>query len=121
MGIITDLSISKGAEGEWTIDGVPTVAEISFSIKDMYDGMFMSKSTDFGDRNILSNTTELDYIANSCGININDQEIGRTLKMYLALGFLSGGAIKDRIQIGIFGNINQFFNQKIHNIFGFFD
>ena len=121
MGIITDLSISKGAEGEWTIDGVPTVAEISFSIKDMYDGMFMSKSTDFGDRNILSNTTELDYIANSCGININDQEVGRTLKMYLALGFLSGGAIKDRIQIGIFGNINQFFNQKIHNIFGFFD
>ena len=121
MGIITDLSISKGAEGEWTIDGIPTVAEVSFSIKDMYDGMFMSKATDIADKNILSNTTELDYIANSCGVNINDQAIGRTLKMYLTLGFLSGGSIKDRIQIGIFGNIQQFFNQKIHNIFGYFD
>lgn len=121
MGIITDLSISKGSEGEWTIDGIPTVAEISFSIKDMYDGMFMSRSADIGDRNILSNTTELDYIANSCGININDQEVSRTLKMYLALGFLSAGNITDKIQIGIFGNIQQFFNQKVHNIFGVFD
>lgn len=118
MGIITSLSISKGAEGEWTQDGLPTVAEISFDIEDLYDNMFMSSGAAQGDfSGIMSNITELDYIANSCGVNINDHEIARTIQMYAALGF---GTIKDEIQIGIFGNIQQFFNQKIQNIFGMF-
>jgi hypothetical protein len=116
MGIITDLSVTKGAEGEWTLDGIPTVAEVSFSVKDMYDGMFMSK--DLGLSNaILSNVTELDYIANSCGININDQEVARTFKIYAGL---TAGSIKDRVTNGIFGNVAQFFNQKMANIFGVF-
>jgi hypothetical protein len=117
MGIITDLSITKGAEGEWTKDGLPTVAEVSFSIKDMYESLFMS-TAGIGSSGIMSNISELDYIANSCGINVNDQEIGRTIKMYIALNFT--GNIKDRIQIGIFGNIAQYFNQKLNNLFGVF-
>lgn len=119
MGIISDLSITKGAEGEWTKDGIPTVADVSFTIKDLYQNLFMSYAKTEGDSNIMSNITELDYIANSCGVNINDHEIGRTLKMYVALEFT--GRIEDAIQIGIFGNLSQFFNQKLNNIFGAFN
>lgn len=119
MGIITNLDISKGSEGEWTQDGLPTVADVSFQIKDLYDGMFMSKGSDWGPgEGIMSNITELDYIANSCGININDHEIGRTIKMFLA--FNTKLAIKDQIELGIFGNFQQFFAKKIQNIFGMF-
>jgi hypothetical protein len=118
MGIMTGLSITKGAEGEWTPDGIPTVAEVSFEIKDLYDGMFMSKATDTRDINIMSNITELDYIANSCGVNVNDQEVYRTIKMYKALNFT--GNFEDKISIGIFANIGQYFNQKMNDLFGVF-
>ena len=81
MGIITDLSITKGAEGEWTIDGLPTVAEINFTIKDLYDGLSMTQRGLTPLDGILSNTAELDYIANSCGVNINEQHTNKLLHL----------------------------------------
>ena len=118
MGILTDLSITKGAEGEWTIDGLPTVVDVSFTIKDLYDGMMMSSGQDSGDMSIMSNITELDYIANSCGINVNEPEIIRNLKMYFTLGFATN--IGDKITIGIFNKAAQSLNTKIQKIFGVF-
>lgn len=118
MGIITDMSISKGSDGEWTPDGLPTTAEISFEIKDLYNSLSMSTQEVEDDKGILSNIAELDYIANSCGININEPEIGRTIKMAITLGFTS--KIKDKVTMNIFGNIGQYFNQKVQNIFGTF-
>lgn len=117
MGIITDLNITKGAEAEWSVDGIPTVAEVSFTIKDLYDGMSMSTSEEVGKLNILSNTAELDYIANSCGVNINDQDVLRTIKMASMLGYAS---LKDLVEINIFGEISQWWDQKMQNVFGAF-
>lgn len=118
MGIIPGLSVTKGDEGEWTVDGIPTVANVSFEIKDLYEGMYMSKiSKDGKAQGILSNIQELDYIANSCGINVNDQEVMRMIKLVTALQVSN---INDKITLGIFGNISQFFNQKMNNIFGVF-
>ena len=118
MGIIDSLSITKGAEGEWTIDGLPTVVDINFSIKDLYTQLSMS-SNDLGDDiSIMSNTAELDYIANACGININEPDIVRTIKMYATLGFTT--RITDSITIGLFGTFMQSANQKINDIFGRF-
>ncbi len=118
MGIISGLNITKGEEGEWTVDGLPTVANISFDIKDLYSGLYMSKSLAQGKtQGILSNIQELDYIANSCGINVNDHEIGRMIKMAAALT-LTG--IQDKVSLGIFANIGQHFNNKAQQIFGVF-
>ena len=118
MGIMTGLSITKGAECEWTVNGIPTVADISFEIKDLYEGMFMSRAEDPLDFGILSNITELDYIANSCGININDQEVTRTFRLFTVLKIEN--RIRDIIANGIMGNITQFFNQQLNNLFGVF-
>lgn len=118
MGIVDSMSFTKGSDGEWTDDGLPTVIEISMGIKDLYNGMFMSKQEIAGDMSILSNITELDYIANMCGININEPDVRRTVEMYLSLGFVSN--IKDRVQIGIWGGLTQWTNQKLQNIFGKF-
>jgi hypothetical protein len=117
MGIIPGLSITKGEEGEWTLDGIPTVANVSFEIKDLYDGMYMSRQTFDHKYDIMSNVQELDYIANSCGVNVNDHEIIRTIKMYTALGFSN---VTDKVTINIFGQVSQYFNQKVQNIFGKF-
>ena len=66
----------------------------------------------------MSNITELDYIANSCGININDQEIMRTFKLWSVLNLEN--TFSDSIANGIFGNVMQFFNQQLNNLFGMF-
>lgn len=116
MGIVTDLSVTKGTEGEWTIYGVPTVAEISFSIKDMYDGMFMSATQGPFDLSVFNNVSELDYIANSCGINLHDQEIARVVDLYKSLNIY--GTVPDIIELDTIGGIQQWMNQRLDNIFG---
>lgn len=118
MGIMTDLTITKGAEAEWTVDGIPTVAEVQFSIKDLYEGMFMSRHTDSGGMGLMSNITELDYIANSCGININDQEVERTFKLWSTLKLQN--VYNDKVTHNVFGSIMQSFNQKLNDLFGAF-
>ena len=117
MGIITDLNITKGTEGEWTKDGLPTVAEVSFTIKDLYDVLYIS-TTDLGNLNIMNNISELDYIANSCGININDHDLGRTIKMFTALNVT--GNVKDTVQLKVEGKIYQSMIQKVQDVFGAF-
>lgn len=118
MGIITSLELSKGQECEWTPDGLPTVAEISFTIKDLYDVLSMSKGgIDTVDKGILHNIAELDYIATSCGININEPEVGRTIKMATMIGLVDN--VKDKFTMNMFADITQFFNSKIENIFTF--
>lgn len=118
MGIITDMSFSRGSDGEWTDDGLPTTVEVSLDIKDLYSNMFMSKQTLKKDTTILSNISELDYIGNMCGININEPDVRRTVEMFITLGFTS--TIKDKIQLDIFGKMVQWANQKVQNIFGRF-
>ena len=118
MGIMTGLSITKGTECEWTYDGLPTIADVSFEIKDLYQTMYMSKSDDVGVMSIMSNVAELDYIANSCGININDQEVLRSFKLWKLLKF--DNIVNDAVYNNIFGNIIQLFNQKAYNLFAFF-
>ena len=118
MGIITGMSLSKGQEGEWTKDGLPTVIEVTLDIKDLYDGIFMSKQEVAGDMSILSNITELDYIANMCGINYNEPDVRRTVDMYLSLGFVSN--VKDKLEIGVWDGLTQWVNQRLQNIFGKF-
>jgi hypothetical protein len=116
MGIITSLSITKGGEGEWTTDGLFTSLDISFEIKDLYNVLFMSTANGDGiGGNIVSNVTELDYIGNTCGVNINDMEIMRTVKIASAVGW---GGTKDTFKSKIFGSITQSINQKLENIFG---
>lgn len=102
MGIVENLSITKGTEGEWTVDGLPTVADVTFDIKDMYDGMFISPSMDLNPTSglMMANITELDYIANCCGINVNQSEGSRI--NYLMSQFGNGGAdLVDDILAGI--------------------
>ena len=118
MGIITGLSFRKGEDGEWTDDGLPTVVEVSMDIKDLYSGLFMSKQKAISDLSIFSNIAELDYIANMCGININEPDVRRTVEMYLSMGIVTN--IKDRVQLGIWGGITQWANRKVQNIFGKF-
>lgn len=118
MGMIEGLSFSKGDEGAWNSSGLPTVVKCSIDIKDLYSQFSISQAS-FGDMGFFNNTILLDYIANMCGIDINDIEIRRNIEMYMVTrGY---DEIRDAIKYDAFGGIKQWMDNKIHNIYrGFF-
>ena len=82
-GIVTSLSISRGKEGSWTLNGLPTEVDVSMSIKDLYSLIMITKPSNA--EWFMNNTALMDYIANNCGININEPDIVRQLTMYAQL------------------------------------
>lgn len=87
MGIITDMSITKGAECQWTPDGIPTSVTVSVSIKDLYQVMSITATNNNLKYDTLNNTALMDYIANLCGVNIFRPEIGRIIDMWFTNNF----------------------------------
>ncbi len=83
MGIVTSMSITKGKESAWTINGLPTEVDISMTIKDLYNMLSITPGTK--PKTFVTNTILMDYIANTCGVNINKMDIERTLDVYLIL------------------------------------
>lgn len=110
MGLITDVDITKGKEGAWTVDGLPTEVDVSITIKDLYSMFAMSgggKSLT-KDINFFNNTALLDYLCSSCGININKIEMSRQLECYAAFS-------KNRFT-DLFPNMWLGFNQSASNL-----
>lgn len=106
MGIITSMSVTKGAECQWTPEGVPTSIEVDIDIKDLYEMMSITETdtTDFK-YDTLNNTALMDYIANLCGINIYKPEVSRQVAMWIVNNL--EGRIKDIAYVDIWGGIQQ--------------
>ena len=106
-GIITSMDISKGDEGKWTPDGLPTSVTVSFTIKDLYQVMSISP-TEYLDGGMLTgvgsdtycNTTLMDYIGTLCGVNIFQPDIKRAVDMWYMMNV--GGAVNSIINTEIF-------------------
>lgn len=115
MGIITSMSINKGGNSSWTVDGIPTSIEVDFTIKDLYDMAFTitGSSADDFKYDTLDNTAQLDYIANLCGINMYKPEIGRQLSMWIANGLNKGFDIPRNLWL----NLNQSLSSKYQTFF----
>ena len=83
MGIITNLSITRGREKAWTLDGLPTEVDVSLELKDLYKMLAITPYTSAG--SFVNNIGLMDYIANMCGININEPELTRSIEIYCML------------------------------------
>lgn len=83
-GIVTSLSISRGKEGSWNINGLPTEVDVNISFKDLYSMIMLSKSTNKVGW-FMANTGLMDYIACNCGVNINEPDLKRQISMYVEL------------------------------------
>lgn len=86
MGLLS-LSVQRGTEGGWTVDGLPTVVEISLEIKDLYNNMSISHSLIKTGESVgaLDNMAMMTYLANMAGVNINEPDISRSLKLYASM------------------------------------
>lgn len=106
LGLVTSLSITRGQESGWTQYGLPTIIEVQMNIADLYDGLAMSKNDIGGFQGmfaLLKNPLYMDFIANLCGVNLNEPDIRRIISFYK---ILTKGAIGDLPHV-IQGKINQ--------------
>ena len=76
MGIITSLSINKGGSGNWNSMGMPTSADVTISLKDLYGSMQISKRM-----GLLTNTAQMDYLATMAGVDLNEFEPTRQIRL----------------------------------------
>lgn len=89
MGLITGLSVTKGASCAWNDDGLPTQIDITLDIKDLYNTLAMSGYANlspnpfstFDDMlGVTRNVAYQDFLANMAGLNVNEMLPFRTLK-----------------------------------------
>lgn len=129
MGIITDMSITKGKEGAWNVNGIPTEMDISITIKDLYDTFCISGLTDstgivetiksiFGSerdsvKKFVTNTSMIDYLSNLAGLNMNRPSIIRNLEIYT---MLKTGQFKTYPQRKLL-QLNQAIDNMLNNIY----
>lgn len=115
MGIITSMNIKRGDKGKWTPNGLPTVVDIDFNLKDLYQIMSISREDKIAD--LVKNTALLDYIANMCGININKPDVLRTLDIYYK--YLENNVI-DTVTFNGFLGVEQALSNAANSIFNKF-
>lgn len=76
-GIITSMDVTKGAECCWNDDGLPTQMDITLNIEDLYSALAMSNNAN----SIVRNTSYMDFLAVTAGLNIAHMNIGRKVEM----------------------------------------
>jgi hypothetical protein len=95
MGIITDLSCTRGAEAQWNNSGLPTQMDVSISIEDLYSTLVMSNMkgvnpfSNFFD--VVTNTEMIDFLSNLSGLNVAAGEVSRRGKL---ITYLMGTSVK---------------------------
>ena len=116
MGIITSMSVTKGAECQWTPEGVPTSIVVNIDIKDLYSTLSIT-ATDALDwsYDTMNNTALMDYIATLCGINIYKPEVSRLIEMWFVNNFRNRA--KDVFRVNLWGNIEKSVQNHIMGIF----
>jgi hypothetical protein len=82
MGIITDMQITKGGDSQWTLSGLPLEVDVSFTIKELYSAMSMTNNDGSGMTTIMDNESLLNYLMNTCAINIAEPSLQRKLNLY---------------------------------------
>ena len=95
LGIIESINITRGGDHRWNRIGLPLSADVDISIKDLYGTMMISRRW-----GIISKTAQLDYLANLAGLNLNDDEAGRKIKL---LSLIAGNVPEDIIKNKVYG------------------
>ena len=90
LGIVTGLSVTRGGEGNWSLDNLPTSVDVSLTIKDLYKSMYLADGG-LKDAKFIGNDGEVDYLMNLAGINIAQESFQRRATI---AGAVYGGQFK---------------------------
>lgn len=114
MGLMS-MSVQKGSEGGWTIDGLPTTVDITLEIKDLYSKFSISSEKILGVNatNTFGNVGLITYLANMAGVNTNEPDIIRTARLFTALKSQSALAIPSRIATRINNSVANILTNRV--------
>ena len=89
MGMVESLTINKGVDNEWSVDGYPLAVTLSVQIVDLYSSFYISRINGISPTdayNFLQNNGLIDYVAVQSGIDMKRGEFGKKLAVAEALG-----------------------------------
>lgn len=113
MGLITSMSVNRGATAQWNNDGLPTQIDIEITIEDLYSNLFMTNHNHvinaFANAiSVATNTSMMDFLANLAGLNIADTDIGRRIEMFKVITMQDFTNLPSRIWNKFDNKINNF-------------
>lgn len=127
MGLISSLSCTKGAEGQWNNDGLPTVMDVTITLEDLYSNMSISNAFGDGDgpirgtisqksvKEFIQNTNLIDYLCMTCALNLNTPEVERLVSVYAVLSKAKYLNYPNRV----FTSLEEAVSNKISDIYSF--
>ena len=92
MGIISSISITKGAEGCWNAHGIPTCVDVTLTFKELYGimnlamGSFLDKFSDQS-YELGKNDVLMSYITTLCGLNTVESDLAKIVALQFWTGW----------------------------------
>ena len=83
MGMVESITIEKGPEQSWTVDGLPTEVKITLNVKELYGNLMMSPST--RPSYFFSNQGLIDYLGVACGVDMTIPNVYFNFRLAKAL------------------------------------
>lgn len=83
MGMVDQITIDKGPEQSWTVEGLPTQVKITLNIKELYGNLMMSPSTK--PSHFFANQGLIDYLGCVCGVDMTLPNIYFNFRLAYAL------------------------------------
>jgi hypothetical protein len=108
MGMVESISIDKGPEQSWNVEGLPTQAKVTLSIKELYGNLMMSSSTK--PSYFFANQGLIDYLGVACGVDMSIPNIYFNYR--LACSMLSSyfKDIPNNLYYQMTSNVREFLN-----------
>jgi hypothetical protein len=89
MGMVESLSIHKGVDNEWSVDGFPMAVNLQINIVDLYQQIYLSRINGVSPTdifNFLENSALIDYVCVNSGIDMKSAEWNTKMEVAKALG-----------------------------------
>lgn len=113
MGVIDHISIEKGGQDAWSVDGLPTEMKVQVSVKDLYSGLMITPNSrpDL----FYENKGLINWLAITCGVDITQPAF---MEKWWAIFMTLATSIKD-IPYNIVNDVVEKVRNKIEPLYKF--